>query len=133
MSYAQTNGYIVFTNDLDFGTLLAIAKSQLPSVVQVRNQDLLPAAIGDVVISALRQVKEQLQSGALITIDRSRLRVRILPIGWGVSLRSRIRQKQTVPVEWFWEGAIDESEQLYPEQSTTAFAIYHPAAKYFSA
>jgi 5-methyltetrahydrofolate--homocysteine methyltransferase len=28
---------------------------------------------------------------------------------------------------------IDESEQLYPEQSTTAFAIYHPAAKYFSA
>jgi 5-methyltetrahydrofolate--homocysteine methyltransferase len=28
---------------------------------------------------------------------------------------------------------IDESEQLYPEQSTTAFAIYHPVAKYFSA
>ncbi len=58
MSFAQAHGYIVFTNDLDFGTLLAIAKSQLPSVVQVRNQDLLPAAIGDVVISALRQVEE---------------------------------------------------------------------------
>jgi 5-methyltetrahydrofolate--homocysteine methyltransferase len=28
---------------------------------------------------------------------------------------------------------IDESEQLYPEQSTTAFMIYHPTAKYFSA
>ena len=28
---------------------------------------------------------------------------------------------------------MDESEQLYPEQSTTAFVIYHPAAKYFSA
>jgi 5-methyltetrahydrofolate--homocysteine methyltransferase len=28
---------------------------------------------------------------------------------------------------------IDESEQLYPERSTTAFAIYHPVAKYFSA
>ncbi len=81
MSYAPTNGYIVFTNDLDFGTLLAIAKSQLPSVVQVRNQDLLPAAIGDVVILALRQVEQQLESGALVTIDRSRLRIRILPIG----------------------------------------------------
>lgn len=80
MSYAQTNGYIVFTNDLDFGTLLAIAKSQLLSVVQVRNQDLLPAAIGNVVVSALRQVEEQLESGALVTIDRSRLRIRILPI-----------------------------------------------------
>ncbi|GAB4438440.1 MAG: methionine synthase [Cyanobacteria bacterium J069] len=28
---------------------------------------------------------------------------------------------------------MDESEQLYPEQSTTAIAVYHPTAKYFSA
>jgi 5-methyltetrahydrofolate--homocysteine methyltransferase len=28
---------------------------------------------------------------------------------------------------------MDESEQLYPEQSTTAFVAYHPVAKYFSA
>ncbi|MBE9029794.1 methionine synthase [filamentous cyanobacterium LEGE 11480] len=28
---------------------------------------------------------------------------------------------------------IDESEQLYPEQSTTAFITYHPTSKYFSA
>jgi 5-methyltetrahydrofolate--homocysteine methyltransferase len=29
--------------------------------------------------------------------------------------------------------SMDESEQLYPEQSTTAFVVYHPVAKYFSA
>ncbi|MBD2083278.1 methionine synthase [Leptolyngbya sp. FACHB-17] len=29
--------------------------------------------------------------------------------------------------------SMDESEQLYPEQSTTAFMVYHPTAKYFSA
>jgi 5-methyltetrahydrofolate--homocysteine methyltransferase len=29
--------------------------------------------------------------------------------------------------------SMDESEQLYPEQSTTAFVVYHPTAKYFSA
>jgi 5-methyltetrahydrofolate--homocysteine methyltransferase len=29
--------------------------------------------------------------------------------------------------------SMDESEQLYPEQSTTALIVYHPAAKYFSA
>jgi len=29
--------------------------------------------------------------------------------------------------------SIDESEQLYPEQSTTAFVVYHPVARYFSA
>ncbi len=28
---------------------------------------------------------------------------------------------------------MDESEQLYPEQSTTAIVAYHEAAKYFSA
>jgi 5-methyltetrahydrofolate--homocysteine methyltransferase len=27
---------------------------------------------------------------------------------------------------------MDESEQLYPEQSTTAIICYHPTAKYFS-
>lgn len=29
--------------------------------------------------------------------------------------------------------SMDESEQLYPEQSTTAIIVYHPTAKYFSA
>jgi 5-methyltetrahydrofolate--homocysteine methyltransferase len=29
--------------------------------------------------------------------------------------------------------SMDESEQLYPEQSTTAIVTYHPVAKYFSA
>ncbi|MEM1279995.1 MAG: vitamin B12 dependent-methionine synthase activation domain-containing protein, partial [Cyanobacteria bacterium P01_H01_bin.152] len=29
--------------------------------------------------------------------------------------------------------SMDESEQLYPEQSTTAIITYHPVAKYFSA
>jgi len=28
---------------------------------------------------------------------------------------------------------MDDSEQIYPEQSTTAFVVYHPTAKYFSA
>jgi 5-methyltetrahydrofolate--homocysteine methyltransferase len=28
---------------------------------------------------------------------------------------------------------MDESEQLYPEQSTTAIIAYHPIAKYFTA
>ncbi|MGK7951033.1 MAG: methionine synthase [Xenococcaceae cyanobacterium] len=29
--------------------------------------------------------------------------------------------------------SLDESEQLYPEQTTTAFVTYHPVARYFSA
>jgi predicted nuclease of predicted toxin-antitoxin system len=79
MAHAQANKYIVFTNDLDFGTLLAVTKAKLPSVIQVRTQDLLPVAIGDLVISALDRFQSELESGALITLDTLRSRVKILP------------------------------------------------------
>ncbi len=83
MAYAQINDYVVFTNDLDFGTLLAIQQVNLPSVIQVRTQDLLPANIGNLVIAALQQFRSELTTGALVTVDSSRLRVRILPISKG--------------------------------------------------
>lgn len=81
MAWALAHQYIVFTNDLDFGTLLAATQVQLPSVIQVRTQEVLPEAIAELVINALRQFESQLQAGALMTIDRARLRIRILPIG----------------------------------------------------
>jgi len=80
MTWAVDNNYIVFTNDLDFGTLLAATQANSPSVVQVRTQDLLPAAIGELVITTLLQFQTQLETGVLMTIDRSRSRVRILPM-----------------------------------------------------
>jgi len=33
----------------------------------------------------------------------------------------------------FSHSNMDESEQLYPEQSTTALIVHHSTAKYFSA
>jgi predicted nuclease of predicted toxin-antitoxin system len=80
MNWASTNSYIVFTNDLDFGTLLAATQAESPSVIQVRTQDLLPASIENLVIEALNRFESELESGALITIDLTRSRVRILPI-----------------------------------------------------
>lgn len=80
MAWALDQGYIVFTNDLDFGILLAATQTEFPSVIQVRTQDVLPVAIGELVLAALNQFQPQLEAGALITIDSSRSRVRILPI-----------------------------------------------------
>jgi len=80
MSWARKNSYIVFTNDLDFGHLLALTHASGPSVIQVRSKDLLPETIGPVVLRALRENQEALQSGALIVIDPEDFRVRILPI-----------------------------------------------------
>ncbi|WP_019500465.1 DUF5615 family PIN-like protein [Pseudanabaena sp. PCC 6802] len=80
-SYASSNGYIIFTHDLDFGTLLAATQAEAPSVIQVRIQDPLPDAIATLVISALRQFQTELEAGALVSVDALRSRVRILPIG----------------------------------------------------
>ncbi|WP_392481374.1 DUF5615 family PIN-like protein [Nostoc sp. C110] len=80
MEWARTNGYIVFTHHLDFGTLLAATGADTPSVIQVRTQDILPNSIENLVILALNQFESLLESGALVTIDQAQSRVRILPI-----------------------------------------------------
>ena len=80
MQWALNNNYIVFTNDLDFGSLLVATQAQFPSVIQVRTQDLLARNLGGIVINALKRFQPELESGALVTIDISRSKVRILPI-----------------------------------------------------
>lgn len=80
MEYASAGGYVIFTHDLDFGRLLAMQRSGSPSVVQVRTQDVLPDAIGDVVVNALEAARLHLDAGALVTIDLAGRRIRILPI-----------------------------------------------------
>ena len=42
LGWAKENGHIVFTNDLDFGAILALTRAAAPSVIQVRTQDLSP-------------------------------------------------------------------------------------------
>jgi len=79
-SYASKNDCIVFTNDLDFGTILASTNAPRPSVVQVRSQDLTPERIGSSLIDALTQCKDQLAQGCLLTLDTTRVRIRILPL-----------------------------------------------------
>ncbi len=81
MTWAREERRVVFTNDLDFGTLLALAGTTGPSVVQVRTLDLVPTAIGDDVLRLLRDHASSLSAGAIVTLDNSRTRVRILPIG----------------------------------------------------
>ena len=40
MAWARSNGFIVFTHDLDFGTILASTDAEAPSVFQLRTQDI---------------------------------------------------------------------------------------------
>ena len=81
MAWARANQYVVFTHDLDFGTMLALSHETGPSVLQVRADNILPEELEDLVITALTQHDADLIAGALIVIDQSRNRVRLLPIG----------------------------------------------------
>ena len=80
MTWARENGYAVFTHDLDFSALLATTQGEGPSVIQVRTQNVLPEAIGDLVLDSLKRFRSELEKGVIITIDPSRARVRILPL-----------------------------------------------------
>ncbi|BAZ50709.1 hypothetical protein NIES4103_33260 [Nostoc sp. NIES-4103] len=42
MEWARSNEYIVFTHDLDFGSLLAATGADSPSVILFRTQDFCP-------------------------------------------------------------------------------------------
>jgi len=79
MQWAKANDYAVFTHDLDFGAILAVTNASRPSVIQVRTHGILPSQIGNLVVTALKTHTAAIDAGALIVIDESRMRVRILP------------------------------------------------------
>jgi len=78
--YAQDHGFVLFTHDLDFGTILAHSRASTPSVIQARVQDVSPEAIGESVCSLIRQFQIELCSGAIVTLLAERNKVRVLPI-----------------------------------------------------
>ena len=79
-SWAREHCAIVFTHDLDFGSLLALTGAEAPSVFQIRTHDVTPAVLGSRAIELLRRFENQLTEGALIVADELRERVRLLPL-----------------------------------------------------
>ena len=82
LAWAKKNGFVVFTNDLDFGTILAATSTWAPSVVQLWGKDITPQYAGTYLVAALACYASELEKGALLTIDHERYRVRMLPIRW---------------------------------------------------
>jgi predicted nuclease of predicted toxin-antitoxin system len=71
---------VVFTHDLDFGSILAATQANSPSVIQVRTQDVSPRNLENLIISVMKQHMERIEEGSLIVIDQAKARVRILPL-----------------------------------------------------
>ena len=78
--FARDHGYVIFTNDLDFGAILAATSAPRPSVIQTRVQNLVPEHIGDTILRCLAQFKNELECGCILTLDSSKAKVRLLPL-----------------------------------------------------
>jgi|KBSMisStandDraft_5_1062788.scaffolds.fasta_scaffold01824_6 predicted nuclease of predicted toxin-antitoxin system len=80
MGYAAQHDQVVITYDLDFAAILAATHGHKPSVVQLRTDNLDTRVVGEKLVSALKELQHELESGALVTIDPRRTRVRLLPL-----------------------------------------------------
>ena len=80
MEFAAAGGYAVITYDLDFGALLAATKAVGPSVVLVRAGDVTAPTVESLVLAAIDACAEELQRGAIVTVDEAGHRVRALPL-----------------------------------------------------
>jgi predicted nuclease of predicted toxin-antitoxin system len=80
LAWAREHGYVVITNDLDFSAILAATSGPAPSVLQIRNQDLLSDAAVNFVATAIKAFRQDIEAGALLSIDETGTRVRMLPL-----------------------------------------------------
>ena len=72
---------IVVSADADFGTLLAVRSSQLPSVIQFRGEgSRRPDALARTLLANRSQLVDSLENGCIVTFEPARVRVRLLPI-----------------------------------------------------
>lgn len=80
MMYALKESFIIFTHDLDFGSILAATRGKGPSVIQARTNDTTPESLGPYLFPAIEQFSQELYDGALITIMPGKMKVRVLPL-----------------------------------------------------
>ena len=80
MQLARAQGYVVFTHDLDFSRMPASTRAEGPSVLQLRAQAVLPEDAGPLIFAALREHGSLPDKGALVVVDATTPRARILPI-----------------------------------------------------
>ncbi|MEG3833489.1 DUF5615 family PIN-like protein [Microcoleus sp. AT8-B1] len=71
---------VVVTLDADFHTLLALDEAASPSVIRVRIERLRAQALTDLLLMVIAECEEDLEQGAAISVEPSRIRIRRLPL-----------------------------------------------------
>jgi len=90
MAWALEHGRVVLTNDLDFAAILWATQAEGPSVFQVRTKAVSPRLLGERLVAALARFGDDLETGALITLDERRERARIPAHHAALARRARL-------------------------------------------
>jgi predicted nuclease of predicted toxin-antitoxin system len=77
---ARSEGRVILTHDLDFGRIIALSHSHLPSAITFRLSDMQPRQVNYYLAEVLNRFAGQLESGALVSVNERAIRVRLLPI-----------------------------------------------------
>ena len=77
---ARDDGRAVVTLDSDFATLVATTPAETPSIVHVRLSGLNLRKTGDLLLSALPRLQDDLEAGCIVSITPRGVRIRGLPI-----------------------------------------------------
>jgi predicted nuclease of predicted toxin-antitoxin system len=81
MRQARDHDQVLVSADTDFGTLLARTGADRPSVILIRRSSARRASeLATLLLSNLDAITEDLESGAVVVITDTDLRVRALPI-----------------------------------------------------
>ena len=80
MEYARNNDFIVLTFDLDFSAILSMTHELKPSIAQIRASVIYADRAVDLISNALLRHEDDLQKGAILSIDLNKARIRLLPL-----------------------------------------------------
>lgn len=77
---AQLEGRVVVTLDSDFHALLALSNASAPSVIRIRIEGLRAEPLIKLIHPVLRDWRDELEKGAMLTVQPGRVRIHHLPI-----------------------------------------------------
>ncbi|HYN42067.1 MAG TPA: DUF5615 family PIN-like protein [Thermoanaerobaculia bacterium] len=77
---ARIEGRTIVTLDADFHALIALAGASSPSVIRIREEGLKGPALAELVERTVGLCRNELASGAVVTVRGGSIRVRALPV-----------------------------------------------------
>ncbi len=77
---ARREGRVLLAHDLDFGSLLAIRREGLPSVIVFRLRDMRSSSVNRHLAEVIRRFESELRAGVMVSVREGHYRVRRLPI-----------------------------------------------------